>query len=71
MTASPLWTPASPHDTEIEKLREKVNTLHSVQLKDYAELHKWSVENPELFWETIWKENNVIASEPYTQVVDD
>ena len=69
MTA-PLWTPSSPEKTQIDALRRAINDIHSQSLEDYSELYQWSVDHPAEFWEIVWKENNVIASEPYTQVVD-
>ncbi len=38
---------------------------------DYRDLWKWSVENPEIFWDELWKFFNIITSTPYTKVVDD
>lgn len=70
MTAQPLWTPSSPEETQIEALRQKVNATHTLELQDYADLHEWSVTHPADFWELVWKENNIIASEPYIEVVD-
>ncbi|WP_435101268.1 acetoacetate--CoA ligase [Arhodomonas sp. AD133] len=37
--------------------------------RDYAALHRWSVENLETFWATIWEYTGIIASEPYERVL--
>ena len=31
-----------------------VETAHSVAIPDYGALWRWSVENRELFWRTVW-----------------
>ena len=34
---------------------------HGVRCSDYAELHRWSIEQPERFWSAIWSFGGVIA----------
>ncbi len=49
---TPLWQPS---EDRIEKawitgLRHWLNRRHGLSLADYADLHEWSVCNPESFW---------------------
>lgn len=53
---TPLW---SPSQTQIEStvlyaFMQEANRKFSLSLKDYEQLHKWSVESPEDFWGFCW-----------------
>jgi len=49
----PLWTPSAARiaATRMDAFRRLVNTQHSLQLADYAQLHNWSIEQRALFWQ--------------------
>ena len=49
-----LWRHPSPHSTPMYKFLESVNEAHHLQLTDYAQLHKWSIENIDAFWKSTW-----------------
>ncbi len=37
---------------------------------NYAEIHEWSVQNPEAFWERTIRKLNIKLRKPYTQLLD-
>ncbi|KAI8140548.1 acetoacetate-CoA ligase [Fennellomyces sp. T-0311] len=65
-----LWKPSHPEDTEMAKFRLHVNAKYSLKLANYQELWQWSVDNPPVFWTTVWEYTNVISSAPATQALD-
>ncbi len=40
-----------------------------LSFSNYQKLWKWSTDNVEAFWETVWRFFGVISSEPYSQVL--
>ncbi|XP_055940755.1 acetoacetyl-CoA synthetase-like isoform X2 [Argiope bruennichi] len=52
-------------DTNTEKFRKLIEEKYQIRLENYWDLHKWSVDNTEKFWEEIWDYFKVIASQPY------
>ncbi|HEU5008944.1 MAG TPA: AMP-binding protein, partial [Jatrophihabitantaceae bacterium] len=52
----PIWTPdpVTSAASEIERFRAFVNDRHQLALTDYAELHRWSVEQLDAFWSAVW-----------------
>lgn len=58
-----LWEPSEPEKaaTRIEHFRAWLQHDRQVHLADYSELWQWSVDNVELFWESIWDYFEVIA----------
>ncbi|WP_341781367.1 acetoacetate--CoA ligase [Ectopseudomonas mendocina] len=51
----PLWTPSAERiaASRMDALRRFVSERHGLQLADYPDLHAWSVENREAFWQAI------------------
>ena len=51
-----LWKPAQEQieKTQLESFRKQVNMRFNIDIKDYADLHKWSINNIEDFWKSIW-----------------
>jgi acetoacetyl-CoA synthetase len=50
MSERPLWTPDPARAARTGMAR----FMHAAGKRDYAELHRWSVEKSEDFWEMIW-----------------
>jgi acetoacetyl-CoA synthetase len=48
-----------------------VNARHGIALRDYAGLHRWSVEQPEHFWREVWDFGGVIATRQGERVLAD
>lgn len=77
-----LWTPSQEfiENAEITKyvdwLRENKGLEFEVSddplknVENYKELWKWSVENLEQFWESIWEYFGVISHTPYSRVLE-
>ncbi|MGA0251289.1 MAG: acetyl-coenzyme A synthetase N-terminal domain-containing protein, partial [bacterium] len=55
---NPIWSPSPEFvlQSRIEQLRKRICTENSINLNDYSELHKFSIENQEIFWRTIWED---------------
>ncbi|KIM45283.1 hypothetical protein M413DRAFT_441964 [Hebeloma cylindrosporum] len=58
-----LWTPLQPQISASEVLRRQINRKHGLQLKDYHDLHKYSVEDY-TFWLDLWEFLGIISSIP-------
>jgi acetoacetyl-CoA synthetase len=60
---NPLWTPddRAIGSAEITKFMQMVSTRSGGNLNSYADLHAWSVSEPESFWEAIWEFCGVIS----------
>ncbi len=68
-----LWKPTEERirNTNMHQYMQYVNQHYSKDFKSYDDLYQWSTTEIPSFWESIWKYGEVIASTPYTQVVDD
>jgi len=66
-----LWKPDSKKETKMAELTAIINHNHDQKIKNYEQLHNWSINHIPEFWEEIWNYCNVIHSESYTQVVND
>ena len=61
--AEVMWQPqGSVNDHQLEVVRGLVNSLHGTSLRTYSDLHRWSVDNYDLFWSILWKHMGVVAS---------
>ena len=67
----PLWTPNPDWiaETNLTRFSEAMQAKHGLADTEYATLHRWSTEHPEQFWEAVWEDAGVVASEPYTEVL--
>ncbi|CAK4028733.1 Acetoacetyl- synthetase [Lecanosticta acicola] len=45
-----LWTPTQAGKTPMDEYRRHINRKYSQDLKNTKDLHKWSVQNPQVFW---------------------
>ena len=48
-----LWQHPTPQSTPMWKFLEHVNGKYKLCLKDYRELHEWSIEHIADHWDTI------------------
>ena len=51
-----LWSPSSTDDLAIQTLQKHA------QVSDFKGLHKWSIENPELFWRYVFEDSGVVGN---------
>ena len=66
-----LWQPSQ---AEIEKtllthFSLKIQQKYKLPNIEYSTLHKWSIEFPELFWEEVWHDCEVLCSVPWSRVM--
>ena len=70
----PLWKPSAERIEESNLkafIRFVQETFHPPSLADFQSLYRWSVEQPERFWESVWRFCDVKASRPSGSVVTD
>ena len=66
-----LWQPDT-HTRDNAHLQRYLHWLahkKNMPFADYHDLWRWSVERPDLFWETVWQYFRVIGHTPYQQVL--
>jgi acetoacetyl-CoA synthetase len=71
MSGRVLWTPP-PDVRETTLIGRYLNWLRDEHARDfttYKELHRWSVNELEEFWASIWEYFDIQAHEPYEQVL--
>jgi len=70
-----LWKPdeAFIKNSNLNHFKEWLVRNYELEFKDYAQIWQWSVDQPSVFWESIWKYFDVISHSPYKEVmsVDD
>lgn len=64
--AGHFWAPTQEQieEANVTKFRHFVNKRHSLDLKDYWDLHKWSTGTPEEindFWTAVWDWSGIIG----------
>jgi acetoacetyl-CoA synthetase len=63
-----LWEHGDPQSTPMWKFMQKLNSKYSLDLQKYHDLHAWSCENLEQFWEEVWYETGVKVSRSFDRV---
>ena len=71
--AEVLWSPSPQRiqSTNLYRFMNAINAGHGLGFRDYDGLYQWSIENISDFWAAMWDFGGIIASKPYTEVVDD
>ena len=67
----PLWQP-SPEEKEktlLTHFSQKIQQKYNLKNIEYSTLHQWSIEFPELFWEEVWRDCEVLCSVPWDKVM--
>ncbi len=56
MSEMPLWTPGPDRvaSSQVMAFMAEANRRHGSSLKNYRELHAWSVAHPDAFWNLVW-----------------
>ena len=68
-----LWQPKK-EKAERSQMNEFLNVIrkkYNQDIKDYYNLHQWSIENVADFWGEFWDYSQIIYSKKYDKVVDD
>src|SRR5215472_14870328 len=70
--ATPLWTPSAEwcERAEMTRFMAWASERSGRPLDGYAELWRWSVDELEDFWASIWEYGAVRASRRYERVLD-
>ncbi len=68
----PVWSPSAER-IERSNLLAFIRQLSAVYpaVQDFPALYEWSIEQPEQFWEQMWRFTEVRFSRPWRRVVDD
>lgn len=68
-----LWQLSSDEKkkTNIWDFMEFAGNRVGLSFRDYPTLYRWSVDKPDEFWGACWDYFHVVASEPYTAVLED
>ena len=69
----PLWQPSIERidASNLKRFGEYLEHKLGVMFDDYQQLHQWSVEHPNLFWEHIWRFTDIRASQAWDSVLSD
>ena len=56
MDRTKLWEPSAQRiaNTEIRRYQEWLEKTLGVRTDTYESLHRWSIENIDDFWESVW-----------------
>jgi hypothetical protein len=67
----PVYTPNDPDEKNIEKFRRRINETRGLNLKDYSDLHAYSVSPAtfQQFWQDVWDYTGIKASKQSKDVV--
>ena len=68
-----LWQPSAQQIdcTHLQRFEKQLKSQLNLSFADYQQLHQWSVDHPEQFWEQLWQYTDIRASESYTEVLSD
>lgn len=68
----PLWqpNPQSASASQMARFIERVRLGYDEGVRDYAQLHQWSIDNKETFWSELWRFCEVKAHAPWQRALD-
>jgi acetoacetyl-CoA synthetase len=68
-----LWQPSDEQikASNMYRFMQYINDTYGLYIKEYAQLHQWSIDHLSDFWSAIWNFMEIKASRPYDEVVDD
>ncbi len=66
---TPLWKPTNTDlkQSHMAQFINFVNQQQHLSLSDYQSLYKWSITEPNVFWEAVWHYCKIIAEQPAKQ----
>ena len=72
-STQPLWQPSIERidASNLKRFGEYLEHKLGVTFDDYQQLHQWSVEQPNLFWQHIWQFTDIRASQSWDSVLSD
>jgi acetoacetyl-CoA synthetase len=68
-----LWQPSERaiEDAQVTQFARQLVRKHQLELNTYPDFHRWTVDNPELFWAEVWDWCGVVASRKGATVLVD
>ncbi|WP_286694457.1 acetoacetate--CoA ligase [Spongiibacter sp. UBA1325] len=68
-----LWEPSAARiqRSQLSQFLQQLDREQQRQFDNYADLHRWSVESPEAFWQSVWDFCDIRASQTSNQVLVD
>ncbi len=68
-----IWSPPASfiEDCNLTHYNKWLRREKGLEFVDYRQLWEWSVDNPELFWESIWHYFGIQSYSPYRCVLED
>lgn len=66
-----VWEPKDVSSTSMDVFRRHINQSFSLDLKTYDELWRWSCDNLNHFWSTVWDYTGVISSKQAERAIAD
>ncbi len=69
----PLWQPSieSITNSNLQGFLRQIEQQLALNFDNYQQLHQWSVEHQEAFWEQVWQYSDIRSSAPYSKVLCD
>ena len=68
---SPLWVPSAARvrQSQLTAFVEALRVRTGLPLPDYEALHRYSIDNPEGFWDAVWGFAGLVTHTPYERVM--
>ena len=68
-----LWSPSERaiEEAQVTQFARQMVRKHHLELNTYPDFHRWTVENPEVFWNEVWDSCSVTASRKGSTVLVD
>jgi acetoacetyl-CoA synthetase len=69
----PMWQPSQEaiESAQLTEFARWAVRRHRLDLETYPEFYRWTVDNPELFWDAVWDQCRVIAAKKGSTVLVD
>jgi len=66
----PVWQPSEEQiaETNMARFMDHVRAEYDADIQSYSGLHRWSVEQAEKFWPSVWAFCGIKASQPWDEV---
>ncbi|KFM81985.1 Acetoacetyl-CoA synthetase, partial [Stegodyphus mimosarum] len=65
-----VWQPTEETAAEMKEFKQLIESKYNVKLRDFWDLHKWSVEHLPEFYAELWNNAGIIYSKNFDQVID-
>lgn len=71
--SEPLWKPSPERiaSAQLTRFQQSISDKYNIELTDYRDLHRWSVERIADFWSEIWRASKIVHSASYDSELDD